>query len=226
MKPQINVVHWLQLLAAVGLLATILAVRHQVLPQLTNTDGLAKLRAEHQHLSQFDLDAVHAARTTAEQTKPMASPSWVWPKHWIVSALSPGQNSVPRLLQLKSVGSPEWTDFLNTVAMLADSPGTRIVGMDIRSRGTLTEREIAAVEIQFESPMADPQRRMAPAAVGRPGPVGPAMPPAVGAVASRDRPTASADAPATGAAPVPPSPTPGAPGAGSDPFVQPEINQS
>lgn len=84
--------------------------------------------------------------------------------------------------------------------------------MDIRSRGTLLQREIASVEIILEQPNETPPRLGVADGAVFSGLTVPAKTPEVGAGALLVRPSASAEPPATGRLAPLSGPTTGSPG--------------
>ncbi len=226
MKPGINVAQWAWFAVSVTLLAVVLVARHREGLAVSAVDvELERLRADRQRLSGFTPAAVQAARASAEALAKSGSMPLPWPVDWSASPLPPAAGSTRPLWRITPERLPTWAELVAAVSSLAAVPGNRIVSLEVRSRGTLTEREIASVEILLEQPTPTPSRRNPSGGTGSPGAEVPATPPAVGAGRSLRRPAASAEPAAAGQASAPVRPDPREPRAGSFPTKNPQPNQ-
>lgn len=206
--------HWLRLGASISLVIVVVVARHDDRwIQLAGAQELDHLRAERQRLSAYDAAAVNSARMATEQLPDNADVKRTWPSGWIQSDL-PADRDGRKIWQLSSTQSPDWPTCVQVITTLASTPGVRILDLEVRSRGTLTQREIAAVTIRFAQPNATPSRRSSSFVTGLSSAPTPAKSPAIGSGASLRRPTASAEPPASGPAFAPSRPDPRGPRAG------------
>ncbi len=177
---------WLQLvLSAVLLIAAVYGRQSGGFAKLARDAELDQLRAEQHRLAACDPDALRAAQAAVVALRGQAAVNEGWPEGWIARAEPSAEGSGRSRWRLTPRSEPTWPAFAQTVTALAGTPGRRIVALEVRSRGTLTQREIAAVEILLEQPTATPFRR---------------------------HPSASAEPPGSGQLPLPSVPTPGGPG--------------
>jgi|CXWL01.1.fsa_nt_gi hypothetical protein len=226
MKPRPTTAQWLGLAFGAALLAAVLAVRQRGdLLRFAEDEELVRLRAEHQRLSTYEPAAVHALQVAADALNGRRAAQQHWPEGWSTHALSAPNGSSEVSWRITAKGTPTWTGLVNAVAALVSVPGNRIVSVEIRSRGTLSEREIASVDIVLVQPTPTPSRRNPSGGTGWPGPEVPATPPAVGAGPSLRRPAASAEPPAADQAYAPVRPDPRGPRAGSFSTHKPQPKQ-
>ena len=118
---------------------------------------------------------------------------------WQVSAgwsITPAANSPSeRVVLRRSAPGIDWPGLVATVTDLERRPGWRIATLEIRSRGSRHQREIAAVEIVLEHATATPGQPAdvrPPAVPASAGGATPAAPRKVGRGPSLRRPSASA----------------------------------
>ena len=226
MKPQITISQCAWLVVSATLLAVVLVARHRDSLAVSTGDAeLERLRAERQRLAEFTPAAVQAARTSAEALAESGSMPAHWPQDWSAAPVPPAAASTRPLWRIIPDRTPTWAELSAAVTSVAAAPGNRIVSLEVRSRGTLTEREIASVEILLEQPTPTPSRRNPSGGTGLPGVGVPATPPAVEAGRSLRRPAASAEPAAAGQASAPVRPDPRGPRAGSFPTKNPQPNQ-
>jgi hypothetical protein len=220
MKPRPTTAQWLGLAFGAALLAAVLAVRQRGdLLRFAEDAELVRLRTERQRLSAYEPVAMHALQAAADALNGRRATKQRWPEGWSARAMPAPNGSDEVSWKFTPTGIPTWAGLLNAVAALVSVPGNRIVSVEIRSRGTLAEREIASVEIVLVQPTATPSRRNPSGGTGLPGTEVPATPPAVGAGPSLRRPAAFAEPPAAGQASAPVRPDPRGPRAGP-PFTQ------
>lgn len=226
MKPRITVAQWAWLVVSTTLLAVVLLARHRGSLAVSTVDAeLERLRAERQRLTEFTPAAVQAARTAVAALAESGSMPARWPQDWSVEPMPPAAGSTHRLWRITPERPLTWAELVAAVTSVAAAPGNRIVALEVRSRGTLTAREIASVEILLEQPTPTPSRRNSSGGTGSPGADLPATPPAVGAGRSLRRPAASAEPAAAGQASAPVRPDPRGPRAGSFSTRNPQPNQ-
>lgn len=215
MNPRPTTAQWLGLAFGAALLVAVLAVRQRGdLLRFAEDAELVRLRAERERLSAYEPAAVQALQATTEVLNAGLAAKQRWPEGWSARAMPAPSGSNEVLWKITPTVIPTWTGLVNAVAALVSVPGNRIVSLEIRSRGTLAEREIASVEIVLTQPTATPSRRNPSGGTGWPGAEVPATPPEVGAGLSLRRPAASAEPPAAGQASAPVRPDPRGPRAG------------
>jgi len=171
--------HWAGLLCAAGLLiAVIVARQHSRVDRLFVDQELSQLRAEHASLARVaaTLSQANAAISDGGHDD---SASWSWPVGWSAQVGSP-KVSGSESWRLRTEASPSWTHIIQCITQLANRSGLRLNAIDIRSRGTLTQREIASIEIDLVYPTQTPPRASVADGAVFPGTVVPAKPTAVG----------------------------------------------
>ncbi len=216
MKTWPTLAEWLGLAFCGALLVTVLGLRqHGNLLRLAEDSELVRLRAERQRLAAFEPAALQAVQAAADALEARSATERRWPEGWSAQAVSRPDGSMRLSWRVTPTGTPDWSGLVQAVAALASVPGNRIVSLAVRSRGTLSVREIASVEILLEQPIATPSRRNPSGGTGSAGADGTATPPAVGSGPSLRRPAASAEPPAAGQASAPVRPDPRGPRAGS-----------
>ncbi|MDI1335802.1 MAG: hypothetical protein PSU94_06410 [Lacunisphaera sp.] len=226
MNARPTVARWLFLAFSAGLLLAVLSVRQRSdLLRFAEDSELVRLRAERQRLSAFEPAAVRALQTALDTREDRVATLRPWPEGWSVQAGEPIDGSERVSWRLAPIGPPSWSELVKAVLALASVPGNRISSVEIRSRGTLTEREIASVEIVLQHPTAPPSRRNPSGGTVGPGADVPATPPAVGSGPSLRRPSASAEPAAPGQAFAPVRPDPRGPRAGFLSIQKPQPKQ-
>lgn len=216
MKARIGPARWLFLTFGVALLAVVLYVRqHGELLRFAEDGELVRLRAERQRLSAFEPAALRATQAKLEELEKRTATDRPWPEGWSGREENPGEDAGGATWRLSPTGVPSWTGLVNAIGTLVSVPGSRIVSVQIRSRGTLTERQMASVEIVLTQPTTPWSRRNPSGGTTGPGAGDPATPTAVGAGPSLRRPSASAEPPAPGQASAPIRPDPRGPRAGT-----------
>lgn len=151
-------IHWLGLIFSLSLLIAVSWGWYSgSLDQLVIDDDLETLRTEHARLSAFDQKAIQLAQTAVLETDQKSLPH-PWPTGWTVIADSdsaePGES-----WELQSGDSPSWGSLLQAITFFTQIPANRIVKLEIRSRGTLSQREIASVTIQLVHPIETQSQR-------------------------------------------------------------------
>lgn len=223
MKTRPTAAQWLGLAFGAALLTAVLTVRQRGdLLRFAEDTELVRLRTERLHLSAYEPAAVHALQTAADVLEERRATRRHWPEGWSARTVPTSDDSTGVSWRITPLGTPTWTGLVNAVSDLASVPGNRIVSVEIRSRGTLTDRGIASVEILLEQPSATPSHRNSSGGTGWPGAEVPATPPAVGPGPSLRRPAASAEPPASGQAFAPVRPDPRGPRAGLPSTRQPQ----
>jgi hypothetical protein len=224
MKLRPTLAQWMFLACSASLLACVLAVRQRGdLLSFAEDGELVRLREERQRLSVFDPAAVLKLQAAADALNDRNAVRR-WPAGWSAQAVTSPDGLKRLTWKLTPMGTATWSGLVQAIEALAVLPGNRIVSVAVRSRGTLAEREIAAVEIVLEQPTPTPSRRNPSGGTGLSGAEGPATPPAVGAGPSLRRPSASAEPPASGQASAPVRPDPRGPRAGSFSTHKPQPN--
>jgi hypothetical protein len=171
--------------ASVGLLAVLLSLRFlgsaKALPP---EPALQALRAEHARLSSFSRSALDALRRERDLLRAPPSAGETLPSGWSEQV---GEGHAT----YRYGGEPSltWIELVHAIGIIERRSGGRIVGLDVRSRGSRETREIAAVEIVAGAPATVRPRADAPS----PGAAGPAQPRKAGRVRSLRRPSAFAD---------------------------------
>ena len=180
---------WLALGASLVLLGVLLTVRFRgsavALPPET---ALGALRAEHARLSPFSAAALNALRRERDLLRATPTSGEILPASWSEHA---GEE---RTTYRYGGDSPlAWAELVRAVTLIERRSGGRIVSLDIRSRGTREQREVAAVKMVTGAPATARPQADAPS----PGAVGPSRPRKVGRGSSRRRPSACAVRPAS-----------------------------
>lgn len=149
MKERIGRRHWLLLIAAVVSFAGVLLARCRLTPRATGREQITVLRAELEQLRDCDelrvrTEAETLARRRSSGTSVPALPGWHPVDHersrWAVDAPA------------------NWTEIVAALRAIEKAPLQRL---QIRTRGSLTQREIASVEAVLMRPAATPPRREA-----------------------------------------------------------------
>ena len=216
MNSRPGISHWVRSACAVSILVTILFVRSWYdFSARTEEQELLQLRSEH--------SALEGMLSVGTNTSPSISnlePSPDFdPRTWSVGWSVKSKDTIHQSRaswQLKSTDAPSWNVFTQAITHLAQIRGLRIIAVDIRSRGTLTRREIASVEIALEHPTETPPRLRVAGGAVFPGITGPAMPPAVGSDALPNLPSAFPEPQTPVRFATLSVPTPGVPGPVSD----------
>lgn len=224
MKARPTIAHWLFLACSASLLACVMTVRQRGdLLRLAEDGELFRLREERQRLSSCEPAALLKLQAAVDALNDRIA-GRRWPEGWSAQAVS-SPAGLPRLTwKLMPAGTATWSGLVKAIETLAAFPGNRIVSVEVRSRGTLTERDIASVEILLEHPTPTPSRRNPSGGTGWLGLEGPATPPAVGARPSLRLPSSSAQPPVAGQASAPARPDPRGPRAGFIPTHKPQPN--
>ncbi len=176
---------WLALGASLVLVAALLTLRFRGGATAFPPEAeLQAMRTERARLSSFSAAALDALRherallqapPTAGETLPAG-----WNEHVVGG----------RVIYRYGGEAPlAWAELVGVVTALEQRSGRRIVSLDVRSRGSKEQREIAAVEIVAGAPATVRPQPDAPS----PGAAGPAGPRKTGRVRSLRRPSASAD---------------------------------
>ncbi len=170
--------HWMKLTFAVSMLSAVIVVRmHGGFNQGVVDQELSQLRNEHASLVSTKA-ALSKVQSVVVDEDYGDNASWSVPVGWSVQI---GSSKDPDLetWNLKTDSTPTWTDLVQTITQLAKKPGLRINAVEIRSRGTLTQREIASVGIELVYPTKTPPRLGVADGAVFPGTLSPAKPPAV-----------------------------------------------
>jgi len=179
MKPVKTIRQWAALAGSAVLLAAVLVLRARGgLAQLGQDSELGRLRDERRRLAVYDDAAFRAGRAAVEQLRlhqAAARP----PAGWTVEPV-PVANGQSARLRLRRTAPTGWADLVQTIESESARAGTRLVSLEITSRGSRQVRSIAAVEILLEHPTETPSRPNPPGGTVFPGADGPATTPAVG----------------------------------------------
>ncbi len=170
--------HWVSLAFAAGLLIAIIVVRkHSGFDHRVVDQELTQLRNEHASLVAIETALSKIQPVVVDEDYDQIA-SWSCPAGWSVQS---GSSEYPdrQSWSLKTASTPTWINVIQAITQLAKKPGLRINAVDIRSRGTLTQREIATVGIELVYPTKTPPRLGVADGAVFPGTVVPAKSPAV-----------------------------------------------
>jgi hypothetical protein len=161
MRLRPTIASWLGLAFGVALLVAVLAVRQRGdLLRFAEDSELVRLRAQRLRLAAYEPSAIRKLQTMAEAREDGRATRQHWPEGWSAQTRSPAAGESNTVSwKITPLGFPTWTGLNQAVATLVTIPGNRIVSIEIRSRGTRSDREIASVEILLEQPTPTPSRR-------------------------------------------------------------------
>jgi len=179
MSSAVNSRHWVSLAFTAGLLIAGVVVRkHSGFDQRVVDQELTQLRNEHASLVAIETALSKIQPVVVDEDYDQIA-SWSCPAGWSVQ-IGASEDPVTQTWFLNTEASPTWINVIQTITQLAKiNPGLRINTVDIRSRGTLTQREIASVEIELVYPTQTPPRLGVADGAVFPGTVVPAKSPAV-----------------------------------------------
>ena len=149
--------HWVSLAFAAGLLIAIIVVRkHSGFDHRVVDKELTQLRNEHASLVAIETALSKIQPVVVDEDYDQIA-SWSCPAGWSVQIGSSEDPGI-QTWSFKTDSTPTWIYLVQTINQLTKKPGLLINTVDIRSRGTLTQREIASVEIELVYPTQTPPR--------------------------------------------------------------------